>query len=350
MRLAFLVNRIETEEDNYTTTGLAYEAHRRGHEVWYIAAEDLIYDHDDSVRAHGRAAAGDKDAFETMEAYFEAFRGENAKLERIGVDDLDVLMLRNDPSADAIERPWAQSVGLIFGQMAARRGVIVLNDPDGLAKAQNKLYFQFFPAEVRPRTIISRKADDIKEFIREHHHVVLKPLQGSGGQSVFLVREDDDTPNINQMIDAVSRDGYIVAQEYLPAASEGDVRLFLMNGSPLMHDGKYGAFRRVSAKGDLRSNLHAGGSIERAVITPRMMRIAEIVRPKLVHDGMFLVGLDIAGDKLLEINVFSAGGLNAAQSLEDVNFTAAVIDSLERKVAGQRAYGRRLANVQLATL
>jgi glutathione synthase len=117
-----------------------------------------------------------------------------------------------------------------------------------------------------------------------------------------------------------------------------------------MQAGKFGAFRRVSAAGDLRSNLHAGGSIEKAEITPRMMRIAEIVRPKLVHDGMFLVGLDIAGDKLLEINVFSPGGLNSAQSLENVNFLAAVIDSLERKVAGQRAYGRRLANVQLATL
>jgi glutathione synthase len=348
MRLAFLVNQIETEEVGFTTTGLAHEAHSRGHEVWYIAAEDLIYDSDDSVRAHGRAPKAE--SYDSMEAYFDALRAEDSRMERIGVDDLDVLMLRNDPSADAIERPWAQSVGLIFGQMAARRGVIVLNDPDGLAKAQNKLYFQFFPAEVRPKTIITRRADDIKNFIRAHHQVVLKPLQGSGGSSVFLVREDDDTPNVNQMIEAVSRDGYIVAQEYLPAASEGDVRLFLMNGSPLMHEGKYGAFRRIGAEGDLRSNIHAGGSVEKAEITPRMIRIAEIVRPKLVHDGMFLVGLDIAGDKLLEINVFSPGGLNSAESLEGVRFCTAVVDALERKVAGQKAYGRRLANVRLATL
>ena len=88
--------------------------------------------------------------------------------------------------------------------------------------------------------------------------MVLKPLQGSGGQSVFLVRPDD-LPNINQMIDAVARDGYVIAQEYLPAAAEGDMRLFVLNGLPLRYRGRYAAFRRVRMGGDMRSNIHAGG-------------------------------------------------------------------------------------------
>jgi glutathione synthase len=348
MRIAFVVNQIETEEPGYTTTRLAYEAHAKGHETWFIAAEDLLYDMDEAVRAHARAAPGD--SYADLETFLGAVQGETARRERIQVDELDVLMLRNDPAADSVERPWAQTVGLLFGQMAARRGVIVLNDPDGLTRALNKLYFQVFPREVRPRALITRSADDIKEFVREHHHVVLKPLQGSGGTNVFLVREEDDIPNLNQMIEAVSRDGYIVAQEYLPAAADGDVRLFLMNGVPFVHEGKYAAFRRIGADGDLRSNIHAGGRIEHAEITPAMLRIAELVRPQLMQDGMFLVGLDIAGDKLLEINVFSPGGLNSAQSMEQVNFGRALIDALERKVAGAAAYARRLPNNQMAML
>lgn len=334
MRFAFVINGIQSEEDGYTTTRLAFEATKRGHDVWYIGVEDFLYDTDDVLRAHGRTAP--KGSFDSAERYFEELRGENARLERISVEELDLVMLRNDPSADAVDRPWAQNVAVVFGQMASRRGVLVLNDPDGLAQAQNKLYFQSFPEEVRPITLITRSSDDIKKFIEEHHHVVLKPLQGSGGTSVFLVREEDDLPNVNQMIDAVSRDGYVVAQKYLPAAADGDVRLFLMNGEPLVCEGKYGAFRRVSAAGDLRSNIHAGGTQERAEVTPVMLRIAEAVKPKLVADGMFLAGLDIAGDKLLEINVFSPGGLNSAQDLERVNFGLTVVEELERRVTAHR--------------
>jgi glutathione synthase len=348
MRIAFVVNQIETEEVGYTTTRLAYEAQAKGHEAWYVACEDLLYDIDESVGAHARAAPPSE--YDGLESYLAAVQGENARQERLIFQEQDVLMLRNDPSLDAIDRPWAQGIGMIFGQMAARRGVIVVNDPYGLAKASNKLYFQSYPAAVRPKTLITRKREDIKDFVSKAKQVVLKPLQGSGGASVFLVREDVDTPNINQMIDAVSRDGYIVAQEYLPAAAEGDVRLFLMNGSPLVHEGKYAAFRRVNAGGDMRSNVHAGGQIQPAEITPEMLKIAEIVRPKLIRDGMFLVGLDIAGDKLLEINVFSPGGLNSAQKMESVNFGSAVIEALERKVMYLKTYGRSFDNVHMAMI
>src|SRR5262249_11253626 len=144
--------------------------------------------------------------------------------------------------------------------------------------------------------------DEIKQFIEDQRDkVVIKPLQGSGGKNVFLVGTDERA-NLNQMIDAVIRDGYCVVQEYLPAAAEGDVRLFVMNGRPLKHGGKYAAFRRVNTSGDARSNMHSGGKSEPAEVTPQMLRLVEIVRPKLVSDGMWLVGLDIVDDKLIEIN------------------------------------------------
>jgi glutathione synthase len=211
------------------------------------------------------------------------------------------------------------------------------------------MYFQLFPEEVRPRTLITRDHDEIKNFAREEGTIVIKPLLGSGGASVFLVRPED-IANLNQMIDAVSRDGFVIAQEYLPAAEAGDMRLFVMNGRPLRVKGRYAAFRRVRSGGDMRSNIHAGGTKAAAEINSTVMQIAEIVRPKLVQDGMFLVGLDIVGDKLMEINVFSPGGLGSAQQFEKVNFSASVIEAIERKAEYVQYYGRNFDNVDMATL
>jgi glutathione synthase len=230
-----------------------------------------------------------------------------------------------------------------------QKGVIVLSDPNGLAKAASKMYFQLFPEEVRPHTLITRDHTEIKAFARDQGTIVIKPLQGSGGANVFLVRPED-LPNLNQMIDAVSRDGYIIAQEYLPAAEHGDMRLFMMNGRPLRVKGKYAAFRRVRTGGDMRSNIHAGGVKAEAVVDDTVLQIAEIVRPKLVQDGMFLVGLDIVGDKLMEINVFSPGGLGSAQKFTGVNFTRAVIEALESKVNYMSYYRRNFDNAEMATL
>jgi glutathione synthase len=227
--------------------------------------------------------------------------------------------------------------------------VIVLNHPEGLVRAMNKMYFQLFPEAVRPRTLITRDRDEIKAFALDVGDIVVKPLQGSGGQGVFIVRVSD-LGNLNQMVEAVTRDGYVVAQEYLPKAAEGDTRLFMMNGQPLRYKGKYAAFRRLRSGDDIRSNIHAGGKKAQAFIDDTALHIAEIVRPKLVEDGMFLVGLDIVGDKLMEINVFSPGGLGSAQSFENVNFSPAVIEALERKVDYMGFYQRNFNNVDMATL
>ena len=230
-----------------------------------------------------------------------------------------------------------------------RHGVIVLNDPNGLSKAVNKLYLQTFPECVRPRTLVTRSLGRIEKFLDQEGTVILKPLQGSGGTGVFIVRNDEEH-NLEDIFASVSRDGYVIAQQYLPAAAEGDTRLFLMNGLPLRHKGKYAAFRRVRTGDDIRSNIHAGGRLRRAELDDTMFELAEMVRPRLVEDGMFLVGLDIVGDKLMEINVFSPGGLGSAQKFEKVNFTHAVLEALERKVQYMQYYRRNFSNTELATL
>jgi glutathione synthase len=268
----------------------------------------------------------------------------------VQLDDFDVLMLRSDPAVDAAENSWAYTAGLAFGHLLADSGVLVVNDPNALADAMSKAYFQHFPEVVRPRTMISRDEERVREFIEQlGGRAVLKPLQGSGGSGVFLVNMKEE-PNITQIMEAIARDGYVVAQEYLPAAESGDVRMFVMNGRPLEVDGVYAAFRRRPGPTDVRSNMSAGGSAEAAKVTDEMLHIVEAVRPKLLSDGMFLVGLDIVGDKLMEVNVFSPGGLGSCGALYDVDFTAAVIEDLERKTGVREHYGSKLSNIQRATI
>ena len=347
MRIGFIVNDIRTEEGKFTTSRLGQAAVNRGHEVWVMGVGDVAYDPDDMVRA--RATSVPKPRYGSSESYTADLQGKNAVKRRITVDELDVLILRNVPSDDYLQRPWASTAATEFARVAMRNGVIVLSDPNGLAQASSKMYFQLFPEEVRPRTLITRDHQEIIAFAKEEGTIVIKPLQGSGGANVFLVRKEA-IPNLNQMIDAVTRDGFVIAQEYLPAAEQGDMRLFVMNGLPLRVGKKYAAFRRVRSGGDMRSNIHAGGTKAAAEVDKTVLDIAEVVRPKLVQDGMFLVGLDIVGDKLMEINVFSPGGLGSAQQFEKTNFSSHVVAAIERKVLYMQYYGRNFDNVDLCTL
>jgi glutathione synthase len=348
MRIGFVVNDVQTEQAGYTTTRLGMAAVNHGHEAWTLGVGDFVYKPDGSIHANARAVSGKE--YDSLETYMHEIQGDDARQEQVSLDDVDVLMLRNDPSDDTADRAWAQTTGILFGQLAVQRGTIVVNDPSNLANALNKTYFQHFPEQVRPKTCISRDPEEIKEFIASQGgRGVIKPLQGSGGSSVFLVRKAD-APNLNQMIEAVIRDGYCIAQEYLPAAKEGDIRLFVMNGRPLEHQGKYAAFRRVNKTGDMRSNMHSGGESEAVEIDDDALRLVEMVGPKLIADGMFLVGLDIVKDKLMEINVFTPGGLGSAQQATGVDFTEIVIADLERKVRGKKYYGRNISNAQMATM
>jgi glutathione synthase len=348
MRLGFLVNSVATEKPKYTTTRLALAAKRRGHEVWLMGVGDLS--HTDSGIVMARARAPQDRAYRSLDSFLKDIQDEEETPELISVDELDVLMLRNDPAEDAAERPWAQASGVLFGQLAEAAGVLVVNDPVHLADALNKTYFQHFPDEVRPRTLISRTEEDIKDFVKElGGHAVLKPLQGSGGKGVFVVHGKKGE-NLNQIIETIVRDGFVVVQEYLKEAEQGDVRLFVMNGMPLEADGKVAAFRRVNPDDDVRSNTHVGGKPQRVKVTEDMLKVAMLVRPKLIEDGMFLVGLDVVGDKLMEANVFSPGGLGSAGDLYEVDFAGVVIDDLERKTSVRASYGARLPNGVLATM
>ncbi|HEX4531862.1 MAG TPA: glutathione synthetase [Acidimicrobiia bacterium] len=348
MKIGFVINSIATEKPEYTTVRLALAATKKGNETWMMGVDDFSHRPDGTVAAHARTASRKKHT--SPPAFLDSVKDAAQGCEDIAIADLDVLVMRNDPADDLVERPWAVTSGILFAQLSVAAGTLVVNDPAGLANAVNKTYFQHFPDAVRPRTLISRDPDDISAFVKEiGGGAVLKPLQGSGGASVFFV-SDDESPNLNQMIEAVGRDGYIVAQENLAEAEQGDVRLFLMNGEPLVAGGKYAAFRRVNATADPRSNMRVGGEAEPVKVDDAMLEVAEAVRPKLLADGMFLVGLDIVGDKLMEVNVFSPGGLGSCETLYKAKFCDAVIDALEHKVELREQYRGALSNGSLATL
>ncbi len=350
MRIGIIVNDVFTEKAGYTTTLLAMSAVRRGHRVWYIDAGALALRPDDHVYAHAVRVP------ESVHRKRSTFLGELWQVaregrEEIGLHQLDVLLPRNDPAEDLLSRPWARQVSIDFGRLAVRDGVLVLNDPEGLALGLNKLYMEYFPESVRPRTLVTRNKSEAKDFIAgQGGFAVLKPLAGSGGRNVFLVRPHD-TPNVNQMIEAVSREGYCIVQEYLPDAIHGDTRLFMLNGEPFRHKGHYAAIHRQRRTGDadIRSNMTAGAIAVRAQITPQMLELAEQVGPRLKADGIFFAGLDIVGDRLMEINVQSPGGLIGAEEFEGVHFGSAYIEALEKKLAW-KAEHPDTANRELATL
>ena len=165
MLIAFFVNDLEREYEGYTTTILAYQAMLSGHRVCYVTPSDFVLTADDHLQVHGRFLP--KKKYKDRAEFFATLKSAASKTERVDVEQVDVLMLRNDPSLDAQDTPWAAEAGILWGREAVKRGVIVVNDPDSLGRAVNKLYFQSFPEEARAETLISRHEADIKAFAKD---------------------------------------------------------------------------------------------------------------------------------------------------------------------------------------
>ena len=220
-------------------------------------------------------------------------------------------------------------------EMLAERGVTVVNDPVGLSRAGSKLYLQEFPAEVRPRCLVSRKVDEIVNFVSECGRAIIKPVYGAQGRNVFMVNDEDD-PNLNQIIEAVLEEGYVTAQEFVTGNEEGDLRMFLLDGDVMKEDGAYAAVRRVPRGTDMRANISTGGKPVEASIGETELAVAEVLKPQLLKDGMFFVGIDLIGDKVVEINAESPGGLQSVEHFTGIDFGLTISDALEARVAASK--------------
>jgi glutathione synthase len=341
LRLCFVVNNPRTQRPTYTTLHVAYEAHRRGHEVRFVSSLGLSLGDDGRVwgqaRFVPRGAAEDAAA-----AYCAALVGDGASGERLALEDSDVVLLRNNPNVGELPPGGVRrNPALDFARLVKGR-TLVVNDPDGLRRAGSKMYLAGFPAAVRPRTLVTRSAARIKEFLRDlDGPAILKPLAGYGGKNVFYVRRGQ-VANLNPMIATLREEGYIIAQEYLPEAARGDMRILLLGGEPIRAGGHVAAYRRMRPKDDIRNNMHVGGVRKRCDFGEVEERLARLIKPRLDADGLFFVGIDVVGDKLLEVNVFAPGGVHNINELYGVNVGARVVDELELRAA-RRGYEGGLA-------
>ncbi len=344
MRLCFVVNTVRTQKPTYTTAHLAFSAFRRGHDVAFVSVDALSQGQgnggDDQGDVRGETVRPLPGRMRDTTAYVKGLVSPHAIRETARLDDFDVVFLRNNPNAgkrDAVERD-AFNPAIDFGRRLKQAGVMVVNDPDGLTRAGSKMYLAGLPVELRPKTLVTRSLERVRSFLRElDGPAIIKPLSGFGGENVFYLGRGQ-TANVAQMISTVRRDGYVMVQEYLPAVTKGDKRVLLVGGTVCAVGGVVAAYRRMRPKDDIRNNMHVGGVRKRGEFTDVEAHICELLRPRLVADGLYFVGVDLVGDKILEINVFAPGGIHNINELYGIDVGTEVIRDLERRVEMRAVY------------
>jgi glutathione synthase len=326
MRILFVVNQTLRLRSTYTTARLAVSAVRRGHEVAFIAVDD--FSHEQEV--WGRVVEPSVGAIRDPDSLLASLRAPEAKRKDMRLSEFDVVLLRNNPHVGD-GHGTRVNPAIELGRRLKQMGVMVLNDPDGLRRAGSKMYLAAFPAAIRPKTLVTCSANRVRAFLRElDGAAVIKPLYGYGGQNVFFIGRGE-TANLAQIISTVRTGGYLMVQEYVTAAARGDKRVLLLAGVPLEAGGVVAVYRRLHASDDMRNNMHMGASRRRCRLTAKERALCETIRPRLVADGLYLVGVDIAGDKILEINVFAPGGLHNMAELYGVDLADAAVVDLERR-------------------
>ncbi len=247
------------------------------------------------------------------------------KEQLLPLSGFDVIFMRSNPPIDNIVLNFLDSV---------REDTFIINDIEGLREANNKIYTAAFydpENEFIPVTHVTKNKEYLKRMIRESEkdRMILKPLNAYGGRGVIII-EKNAIQNINSLLDFYvgnpETGNYVILQEYIEGAEKGDIRVLMLNGKPL------GAMRRVPAEGDIRSNIHAAGHVEKHTLTKTEKTICQRIGPRLVADGLYFVGLDIIEGKLLEVNVCSPGGLVRINKLNRVKLQKNVLDFVEEVV------------------
>ncbi len=312
MRFAFVMDPLERlVPDKDTTCGFIHAALERGHECLHMLISDIEREagaERAAVTAMARPIVRDGSTFAALAT------------SRVELGEADVVFVRKDPPFDAA---YGYATQLLEG---LRGTTLVVNDPRGLRDANEKLYALEFPRWT-PRTLVTSSRERIHAFVAEvGGRAVIKPLSGAGGFGVMAVRDGDT--NARAIVDFLTLEGQqlVEIQEFLPAVAEGDKRVIVLDGEPL------GAILRVPAKGELRANIHVGGSVEPTELTPRELELVRDVGARLKQDGLYFVGLDLIGGHLTEVNVTSPTGIRELSRFLGRDASADVIAWAERKV------------------
>ncbi len=236
--------------------------------------------------------------------------------------DLDVILMRKDPP---FNMEYIYSTYLL--ELAHRQGTLIVNNPASLRDANEKLFVSWFPQCTIP-TLVARKSEHIHAFLDEHRDIILKPLDGMGGASIFRVQHADQ--NTNVIIETLTDDGakHVMAQQFISEIIHGDKRILIINGEPISY-----ALARIPKEGEIRGNLAVGGSAKGVELTDRDRWICEQLAPVLKEKGLLFVGIDVIGDYLTEINVTSPTCIRELDSIYNLNIAGDLIDAIEQKIA-----------------
>ncbi|MFC4861912.1 glutathione synthase [Pseudomonas sp. MAHUQ-62] len=286
-------------------------AQERGWSLFYMEQQDL-YQKNGEARARMRPLK----VFLDPEHWFELEAEADTPLA-----ELDVILMRKDPPFD---NEFVYSTYLL--EQAERAGVLVVNRPQSLRDCNEKFFATLFP-EYTPPTVVSRRADILREFAEEQRDIILKPLDGMGGSSIFRHRAGD--PNLSVILETLTAHGsqQIMAQGYLPAIKDGDKRILMIDGEPVPY-----CLARIPAAGETRGNLAAGGRGEARPLTDRDREIATAVGPTLREKGLLFVGLDVIGEHLTEINVTSPTCIREIDKAYDTRIGERLMDAIARKL------------------
>lgn len=325
MRFAIWINDIRDPHPAQTTAIICAAAAALGHQAYVVEVPSLGLDARDRVVGSARLAPPCPSGRPTPE-WLSALRA--ATPEVVVHEDLDGVMIRTNPARDP--RAWAHEAALDLACLLEGRGKVVLNAPLGLRRAQSKLYLASLPDTVRPRGIASADPKTLVDYVRSQEAAsVLKPVRGTRGASVFLVEPDDR--NLNAIVESLVRGGTVLAQECLPGAEQGDVRVVVLEGRELRVGEHLAAIARVPQGGEFRSNLCLGGQAAQPTLDEQQLTNVRTIAQHLLAEGIVLAGVDLIGPRAVEVNVFSTGGLHDSQRFTGQNFAGQIVTAFEAR-------------------
>ena len=326
MNLLFVADPLDTFKIYKDSTyAMMREAARRGHAVWATEPRALRWERGGRVEAQARQL----ELVDTDPHGHAPWYATPGPVRR-AVAEFDAVLMRKDPPFDT---EYFYATHLLSA--AEREGAIVLNSPRALRDHPEKLAILEFPEFIAP-TLVTRAEDDVRAFHGEHRDIILKPLDGMGGMGIFRVREDG--LNLGSIIETLNRHGAqtVMVQRFVPEIADGDKRVLVIGGDAVPY-----TLARIPQNGEVRGNLAAGGLGVAREITAREREIAAAVGPRLAARGLLLVGLDVIGDVLTEINVTSPTCFQEITQQSGFDVAAMFVDALEKSVAFHRDLRRK---------
>jgi len=294
-----------------SSMAMMLEAQKRGYEIYYMEMQDLYLD-----QGQGRASTQKIKVFDDADHWYELSDPQD-----IALSDLDAILMRKDPPFDT---EFIYATYML--ERAEVEGTLIVNKPQSLRDCNEKLFTAWF-ADLTPRTLVTRNDKQIRSFHQELKDIIIKPLDGMGGSSIFRIKEED--ANVGVIIETLTNHGqqYAMVQEYMPEIVDGDKRILIVNGEPMPY-----CLARIPAQGETRGNLAAGGRGVARPLSPSDKLIAETIAPELKKRGLYFVGLDVIGDKVTEINVTSPTCIREIEAAYPINISGKLMDAIEENI------------------